>query len=221
MPEWARKAFCKGYAEIFAARARSWDDVFGAPYKKGTNLSAVRRRKALEYKAWYCVRSYMPLANRWMTICGPRWRKNLVSDGATATPDGFVVHCFAPGDDPIKAKDYVREKLGLPAFNGSRRRASTEDVERLLQQAVAQRGTQSKINIIKTYDYCASDGAVLYQVCRLQPKRFGNAGRTATADGSGSWKTGASFIVCLNCQNFQTALFLFAKVRKTRTVLLN
>ena len=28
---------------------------------------------------------------------------------------GFVVHSFA-GDDPIQCKDYVREKLGLPAF---------------------------------------------------------------------------------------------------------
>jgi hypothetical protein len=56
VPKWARAAFCEAYDEIFAAHARSWDDVFGAPYKKGTNLPAVRRRKALEYKAWYCVR---------------------------------------------------------------------------------------------------------------------------------------------------------------------
>src|SRR5262249_7243843 len=31
------------------------------------------------------------------------------------TPDGFVVHSFA-GDDPVKCKDFVREKAGLPAF---------------------------------------------------------------------------------------------------------
>jgi putative DNA primase/helicase len=30
-------------------------------------------------------------------------------------PDGFVVHSFA-GDDPIKARDHVREKLGLPQW---------------------------------------------------------------------------------------------------------
>ena len=57
VPKWARAAFCEAYDEIFAARARSWDDVFGKPYPKGTNLSAVRRRKALEYKTWYCVRT--------------------------------------------------------------------------------------------------------------------------------------------------------------------
>src|SRR5579862_5360259 len=29
--------------------------------------------------------------------------------------DGFIVHSHA-GDDPIACKDYVRQKLGLPAF---------------------------------------------------------------------------------------------------------
>jgi hypothetical protein len=30
-------------------------------------------------------------------------------------PDGFIVHSFS-GDDPIACKDYVRQRLGLPAF---------------------------------------------------------------------------------------------------------
>ena len=30
-------------------------------------------------------------------------------------PDGFVVHSFA-GDDPLACKDYVRERVGLPAW---------------------------------------------------------------------------------------------------------
>jgi len=34
---------------------------------------------------------------------------------------GFLVHSFA-GDDPIRCKDYVREKLGLPAWTGSAKR---------------------------------------------------------------------------------------------------
>ena len=33
----------------------------------------------------------------------------------TDAPDGFVVHSFS-GDDPIVCRDYVRERLGLPAF---------------------------------------------------------------------------------------------------------
>jgi putative DNA primase/helicase len=34
---------------------------------------------------------------------------------APATPSGFLVHSFA-GDDPIECKDYVRARLGLPAW---------------------------------------------------------------------------------------------------------
>ena len=34
---------------------------------------------------------------------------------------GFLVHSFA-GDDPLICKDYVREKLGLPAWSGSAKR---------------------------------------------------------------------------------------------------
>lgn len=30
-------------------------------------------------------------------------------------PDGFTAHSFA-GDDPIRCKDYVRQKVGLPPF---------------------------------------------------------------------------------------------------------
>src|SRR5262249_9213319 len=30
-------------------------------------------------------------------------------------PDGFLVFSFA-GDDPLRCRDYVRQKLGLPAF---------------------------------------------------------------------------------------------------------
>src|SRR5262245_38435289 len=40
-------------------------------------------------------------------------------------PDGLVVHCFAPGDDDIKAKDYVREKLGLPEWKPEKKKTKT------------------------------------------------------------------------------------------------
>jgi hypothetical protein len=45
-------------------------------------------------------------------------------------PDGFLTHSFA-GDDPIICRDYVRQKLGLPAWqpksktNGANGRAAT------------------------------------------------------------------------------------------------
>jgi len=34
---------------------------------------------------------------------------------------GFLVYSFA-GDDPMRCKDYIREKLGLPAWTGSAKR---------------------------------------------------------------------------------------------------
>ena len=37
----------------------------------------------------------------------------------TQKEDGIRVHSFA-GDDPIACKDYVRQKLGLPAWQPSR-----------------------------------------------------------------------------------------------------
>jgi hypothetical protein len=49
---------------------------------------------------------------------GPGHSKRDRSLSVTPSPsahDGFLVHSFC-GDDPIACKDYVREKLGQPAF---------------------------------------------------------------------------------------------------------
>ena len=82
---------------------------------------------------------------------------------ASAT-DGFLVHSFA-GDDPIRCKDYVREKLGLPAWSGS-----------------AKRSAEGK-RIVCTYDYTDEAGELVLQVCRLAPKGF----RQRRPDGNGGW----------------------------------
>src|SRR5690242_4063229 len=54
--------------------------------------------------------------------------------------DGDVkVHSFA-ADDPIRCKDYVREKAGLPAFalkKSSSSRFSTIDIQKSLSAAIA------------------------------------------------------------------------------------
>ena len=72
----------------------------------------------------------------------------------------------------------------LPKFKtNGRRRASPEDVERLLQRAVAQPTKPAKINIIAKYEYTDADGALLYQVLRLEPKDF----RQRRPDGNGGW----------------------------------
>src|SRR5262249_51967925 len=98
--------------------------------------------------------------------------------------DGFIVHSFA-GDDAIKCRDYIKEKLGLPKTNGIRRpRHSDADIDKaVLAIAAAQRQPSAPKNIVATYDYTDEDGALLYQVVRLEPKSF----RHRQPDGKGGW----------------------------------
>lgn len=50
LPEWVEDAFTKAFNLVESAHAKSWDDVFGKPYKKGTHLAAVRRNRELRWK---------------------------------------------------------------------------------------------------------------------------------------------------------------------------
>jgi RecA-family ATPase len=106
-------------------------------------------------------------------------------------PDGFLVKCFSPTDDDIAAKDYVREKCGLPAFgsNGNRelveiksapQPALTDDMITAALLAVKTMPTSPQGKIIATYDYTNESGELLYQVCRLEPKDFRQRRPTGT-----------------------------------------
>ena len=102
-------------------------------------------------------------------------------------PDGFLVHSFS-ADDPIVCRDYVREKIGLPAFkpNGHGYQNVSNDV--IEQAAMAAAAAQSRNNkakgrIVKTYDYTDADGKLLYQVVRYDPKDF----LQRRPDGNGGW----------------------------------
>jgi hypothetical protein len=77
-----------------------------------------------------------------------------------SAPSGFIVHSFS-GDDPIRCKDFVREKLGLDPFkaNGKSQAAATY------------------------YDYSDEHGYLLFQVVRFEPKDF----RQRRPDGKGGW----------------------------------
>jgi hypothetical protein len=100
-------------------------------------------------------------------------------------PEGFVVNSFA-NDDPIQCKDFVREKLGLPAFkpNGRRRRASTADITNMLAAAIRSVESEpAKGRVVAAYDYADDKGELLYQVVRLEPKSF----RQRRPDGKGGW----------------------------------
>jgi hypothetical protein len=104
----------------------------------------------------------------------------------SGAPDGFVTHSFA-GDDPIACRDHVRTKAGLEPFkpNGAgRRRASDNAIERALMAAMAKQSAgKPKGRIVAKYDYTDSDGTLLYQVLRLEPKSF----RQRRPDGEGGW----------------------------------
>jgi hypothetical protein len=81
-----------------------------------------------------------------------------------SAPDGFVVFSFAD-DDPIRCRDYVREKLGLPPWYGT-----SKDFR------------QDK-RMVKTHDYTDAAGELLFQVLRYAPKGF----RQRRPDGQGDW----------------------------------
>jgi Protein of unknown function (DUF3987) len=102
-------------------------------------------------------------------------------------PDGFLVHSFS-ADDPILCRDYVREKIGLPAFkpNGHGYQNVSNDVieQAAMAAAAAQsRNNKAKSRMVNTYDYTDADGKLLYQVVRYDPKDF----RQRRPDGNGGW----------------------------------
>ncbi|MCI0465750.1 MAG: hypothetical protein L0Y57_01910 [Beijerinckiaceae bacterium] len=79
----------------------------------------------------------------------PVTRKTIEAFRAHSSPDGFLVHSFA-GDDALSCKDYVRAKLGLPAFKA------------------AQHATDRTLANTKRYDYCNSRGEPIYSKERFE-----------------------------------------------------
>lgn len=71
--------------------------------------------------------------------------------------DGFILHSHA-GDDPIACKDYVREKLGMPAWKPNGRQAYAAP-------AKSPRGEPDHV-----YDYPLADGTPFGRVLRWDAK---------------------------------------------------
>src|SRR5262245_59150186 len=117
--------------------------------------------------------------------------RSLAVRPSTEAPDEFVVHSFA-GDDPLECRDYVREKIGAPAFkpNGGKdrpRRSEAELEAALLATINRQQPTPPK-NIVQSYRYADEKGEPLYEVVRLEPKDF----RQRRLDSNGKWQWGLS-----------------------------
>lgn len=52
---WAAYAYDQAYSKIALAQFKSWDDVFGVPYPKGTQLNAIKKRNRLQIKVYDTV----------------------------------------------------------------------------------------------------------------------------------------------------------------------
>jgi 5S rRNA maturation endonuclease (ribonuclease M5) len=115
-----------------------------------------------------------------------RWDRSLSVRPDASAPGGVVVHSFAQ-DDPIACKDYVREKLSLPAFrpNGGRRHLASAAALGAMPAAAVQsvESEPAKGRVVASYDYTDDKGELLYQVVRLEPKDF----RQRRPDGKGEW----------------------------------
>jgi hypothetical protein len=84
---------------------------------------------------------------------------------------GFIVKSFA-NDDWRTCKDYVLDQLGLPRFQPRGRHNGSEDLSKLIQEAVAAQHQPPKSKPVATYNYTDKDGELLYQVLRYEPKTF-------------------------------------------------
>lgn len=47
IPDWVARAYLLGFYGVVNARIKTWDEAFGALYKKGANLKAIRKRRLL------------------------------------------------------------------------------------------------------------------------------------------------------------------------------
>ena len=153
-------------------------------------------------------------AGRYAMVPGPGHSakdRSLRIDLGSQHPDGFLVYSHA-GDDHRVCKDYIREKLSLPAFpkaNGKHRSAKKLRVtvppiqnskpipesidgmtpdERLeaAMNARPESSTAKNGKIVEVYDYKDADGITRYQVRRLENKEFPQY----RPDGNGGWIPG-------------------------------
>lgn len=59
MPNWVATNYIKAYQTVVGARSKSWDQVFGLPYPKGTHLNAVRKKRLLKFRVWSDVKKIL------------------------------------------------------------------------------------------------------------------------------------------------------------------
>jgi hypothetical protein len=55
VPKWAQEKFKNAVDRVSRQQAKSWEEVFGRPLKKGKQLEAARRKAELPPKIWHRV----------------------------------------------------------------------------------------------------------------------------------------------------------------------
>jgi hypothetical protein len=63
MPPWAAIAYKQAYDTMRNAEAKSWDEVFGRVYPKGTNFSALKKMRKLKWDLFFHVRELLKSEN--------------------------------------------------------------------------------------------------------------------------------------------------------------
>lgn len=115
-----------------------------------------------------------------------------------------VYHCFGCGrtgdhfrflmemqsldfPDAVRA---IAEMAGVdvPVGTGSNKPSRPPEQPRQTKMAPQPSAGEIRPEIVKTYDYTDRDGALLYQVCRLQ-KKLPDGSWAKNKDGKGTWKT--------------------------------
>jgi RecA-family ATPase len=93
-------------------------------------------------------------------------------------PDGFLVKTFSPKDDPLAAKDYIRDRAGLPRWEPKRKSHST--IRPRLSTKPPKPPTPAT-----EYIYQTADGEPYLKIKRTEDKGFPQFHWTGTA-----WESG-------------------------------
>jgi len=110
--------------------------------------------------------------------------------GCGASGDHFKFLMEHRGASFPEAVAFVAEMAGidLPEGNGSSKPSRPPEQPRQTKMAPQPSAGEIRPEIVKTYDYTDRDGALLYQVCRLQ-KKLPDGTWAKNKDGKGTWKT--------------------------------
>ena len=151
-------------------------------------------------------------------------------------PDGFVVKLFNEGD-PIAAKDYIRNKLGMPPWqpNGKGGKGYISPGKEMARAAVELRNGKPAVSAspvraphlrpkprrvsLRHIPTLAPTASYSTKCCGWSRKASASVGPSRAAAMRGTSATcGQSSIACPSCSSFRTRQFFSARAKRTPTV---